>query len=298
MKSLFQLARVSVYAFIVIAIGSYIIVAQESVTGEWRGNVSADSPGKIRLTFEQRSDESHRSSNSTKYDLNEIEGLNGDLRNGNVKFQIVRQAGTIECEGTFMDGKGSGTYRFNADPSFISAMQARGFDFLKTDNDSRQSSSQRLFTAALFDVTTALADDLNSANFPGLDVGDLFKAKIFRIDGNFIAEMKATGFPDLTMEDVVKARIFKIDPAYIRDMRNVISGTDKFENLVKYKIFKVTPEFLTELRDEGLSDLNSEEVVKLRIFKIDAEYVRNARAVDPNITVEQMVKKKIGIWGK
>jgi len=72
-------------------------------------------------------------------------------------------------------------------------------------------------------------------------------------------------------------------------------GTDSFENLVKFSIFKVTPEFLSELKAEGLTDLNSEDVVKLRIFKIDAAYVREARASEPNITVEQLVQKRIGV---
>ena len=110
--------------------------------------------------------------------------------------------------------------------------------------------------------------------------------------------MAATGFPNLTMEDLVKARIFKIDAQFVRNIKDMGFGADNFEHLVKYSIFKVTPEYLSELKNEGLSGLTAEEVVKLRIFKVDAAFVRAARADDPNISVEKIVQKKIGVWDK
>ena len=51
-------------------------------------------------------------------------------------------------------------------------------------------------SAALLNVTTALADDLKSVDLGPLDVEDLFKAAIFKIDSKFMAEMKASGFPE------------------------------------------------------------------------------------------------------
>ena len=103
-------------------------------------------------------------------------------------------------------------------------MKARGFDFEKTNADRYQDRSDRLLSAALINVTTALADDLKSVGFGNLDVDDLFKAAIFKVDSRFMAEMTATGFPNLTMEDLVKARILRSTPTMcvrstIRDRR-------------------------------------------------------------------------------
>ena len=112
------------------------------------------------------------------YDFAEL-GLSREqvLRGGPVKFSLVREAGTIECEGSFENRKGSGTYRFTGSQAFVSAMKSRGFDF---EHDSRSTGEgrleDRLFTAAALNVTTALADDLASAGFK-LDVSDLFKAR-------------------------------------------------------------------------------------------------------------------------
>jgi hypothetical protein len=292
-----------VFAFIIFIFGSWVIVAQSEVTGEWKAGVKEKSPDKIHISFERKTDRGGRHQNGSTFAFSDLQGLSqSQTQSGRVSFSLVREAGTITCEGSFADGKGSGTFRFVPNRAFVDAMRSRGFDFEKQDSgrDSKHESSKedRIFSAAMLNVTTALADDLRSANFPNLDVDDLFKAAIFKIDGKFMSEMAATGFPNLTMEDLVKARIFKIDAQFIRGIKDMGFGADNFEHLVKYSIFKVTPEYLSELKNEGLSGLSAEEVVKLRIFKIDAAFVRQARIEDPNITVEKIVQKKIGVWVK
>jgi hypothetical protein len=314
-------------AFIIIVIGKYVIVAQTAITGEWKSDNRSekqDKDGKIHLSFERRTDNG-RNQHGSSFSYSELQGLSREqTQNGRVNFRLVREAGTIECEGVFTNGKGSGTFRFTPDSGYVSAMRSRGFDFEKSKNNHEDGLESRLLSAALINVTTALADDLKSVGFGNLDVDDLFKAAIFKVDSRFMAEMKATGFPNLTMEDLVKARIFKIDADFVRKVNDMGFGTMDFEQLVKYSIFKVTPEYLsemkaagfdklsseevvkfrifnvtpqllTDLKNEGFSNLSSEEVVKFRIFNIDKEFMRRAKAEDPNVTVEQMVQMKIGV---
>jgi hypothetical protein len=97
------------------------------------------------------------------------------------------------------------------------------------------------------------------------------------------------------MEELVKARIFKIDADYVRQVHEMGFASNDFEEMVKFRIFKVTPEFLNSIKAEGLTDLSSEDIVKFRIFKIDPQFVREARASEPNITVEELVQMKIGV---
>ena len=222
------------------------------------------------------------------------------LNGGPVTFRVMREAGTIEGEGNFQDEKGTGTYRFIGNSGFLAAMKARGFDFEKDSGLQRGARGpkhettleEKLFTATVLNVTTTVADDLRAANFPNLDVGDLFKAAIFKIDGAFMREMKATGFPNLTLEDLVKARIFKIDPDFVQQVSQMGFNKEPFESLVKMQIFKVTPEFIAEVRNEGLTNLQIEELVKLRIFKIDAKFIRDARAEGVPLEVERLVRRR------
>ena len=324
-------------AFIFFILGPSVIFAQNEVTGTWSTkntapkppkppkppkthNSSADDededepdddkswddksvrndPNKIYLSFERKT-ENGRNQFGARHSFSDIDGLTrSQVDNGGpVSFRIVREAGTIEAQGNFANGAGSGTFRFVPNMRFVSDMKSRGFDFEKPRDDGNRKRTdtleERLFSAATIGVTVAHADDLRSANFGDLDVDDLYKAVIFKIDGKFIAEMKSTGFPNLDMEDLVKARIFKIDADYVRQVKDMGFEDQGFEGLVKFRIFKVTPHFLGQMRSVGFDKLDAEDIVKCRIFKIDADFVRQARASEPNATIEDMVQMKIGV---
>jgi hypothetical protein len=313
-------------ALIIFVIGSYVIVAQNVITGTWTSNTKtwskddSDTPSRdrINISFRHETAKGGRSQNGSDFAYADLRGLTYEqAQNGKASFSLAREAGTIECEGTFTNGKGSGTYRFTPSPAFIDGMKARGFNFTE----------DQLFGAVTVDVTMAAADDLKSAGLGPVDTDDLFKAVIFKVTSQFIAEMKATGFPNLGLEELVKARIFKVDANFVRQVHEMGFEKQDFDGLVKFRIFKVTPEFLTELKNQGFTDLSAEDVVKFRIFKvtpellttlknegfanlsaeevvkfqifkIDTDFIREAKAKDPNVTVEDLVQMKIGVRRK
>jgi hypothetical protein len=339
------------FVFIVIVIGNYVIVAQTTLTGNWTANndnfrwnrPNRDEENekekldkdKVYLNFSYQSPRGKGDSNhGSSYAYSDLQGLTRQQAEagGSVNFRLVREAGTIECTGNFQNGKGSGTFRFTANPQYISAMKSRGFDFEAPSKNRRNSNDRdetdvasRLFAATTINVTTAIADDLKSANFPNLDVDDLFKAAIFKVNSGFMKEMAATGFPNLSMEDLVKARIFKINADFVRNVVAMGFKDKSFEDLVKYSIFKITPEFLRDMQSAGFSNLSSEEAVKLRIFNvtpefisqmksegltnlsveqatklkifnIDAAFIRKAKADNVPLRVENLVERRIGVW--
>jgi hypothetical protein len=287
-------------AFIVSVAGSNVI-AQDVMTGDWTASLVHDNADKINLKFERRTETGKRNQMGQTYDFTDLQGLSRGqaLSGGPVKFSLVREAGRIDCDGSFQNGQGSGTFRFTANQSFVSAMKSRGFDFEEDSlsNDGRHSEN-RLFAATTLNITTALADDLSSAGFGKLRVDDLFKAAIFKIDSKFMREMKSSGFTDLGMEELVKARIFKIDADFVSQVSQMGFDKEPFESLVKMRIFKVTPEFITEVRNEGLTDISVEDAVKMRIFKIDSEFIRQAKAEGVPLEVEKLVQRRIGVARK
>ena len=284
---------------VLMSLAGSTVNAQKVMSGTWTATLHHDN-SKIQLNLELRADKNDRQRMSQTYQFSEVQGLNREQaqNGGSVKFSITREAGSVECEGSFQDGKGSGAFRFIGSQAFVSAMKSRGFDFEKNPPSTLSDEDRfenRLFTAMALNITTALADDLLSAGFGKLEVGDLFKAAIFKIDSGFMREMKASGYPNLGMEELVKARIFKIDSKFVREATQMGFGKEPFESLVKMQIFKVTPEFIAEVRNEGLSDLSVEEIVKLRIFKIDGEFIRQAKAEGAPLEVEQLVRRRIGV---
>ena len=287
-------------AVLVLVAGANGVFAQTVLTGDWKASIKTEKPDKIYLSFERRAKPGDRHQMGSNYDFADLQGLSREqaLSGGPVKFSLVREAGTIDCEGSFQNGKGSGTFRFTGNQSFVTAMKSRGFDFEeKTSTDERDWES-KLFAATALNVTTALADDLLSADFGKLDVDDLFKAAIFKIDSTFMREMKASGYPNLGFEELVKARIFKIDAEFVRQVTQMGFEKEPFESLVKMRIFKVTPEFIAEARNEGLTNLSVEDLVKMRIFKIDSEFIRRAKADGVPLEVEKLVQKRIGVSDK
>jgi hypothetical protein len=268
--------------------------AQTSISGDWTANISSKENSKIHLSFERR-DKGHRNQHGQSYEFSELQGLTREqaLGSGPVNFSLVREAGRIDCEGSFQNRKGSGTFRFTGNAAFVSAMKSRGFDF-EPRQDEDDTWDNKLFSATVLNITTALADDLASAGFGKLATEDLFKAAIFKINSTFMREMKASGF-NLGMEDLVKARIFKIDPDFVKQVNQMGFDKEPFESLVKMQIFKVTPEFITEVRNEGLTNLVVEDIVKLRIFKIDADFIRKARGEGVPVDVESLVQRRLGL---
>lgn len=278
---------------LLICIAGASAVAQNPRTGTWTASISSKEDSKIQLNLSRRNDKGKNHQSGQSYELSDLQGLSREqvMNGGAVSFSIVREAGRIDAEGTFQNGKGSGTFRFTPNAAFVSGMKSRGFDFESSVDDFED----RLFAATTLNVTTALADDLAAAGFDRIGIDDLFKAAIFKIDSNFAREMKASGFNNLGMEELVKARIFKIDANFVREVAQMGFDKEPFETLVQMQIFKVTPEFIAEVRNEGLSDLKIEELVKLRIFKIDGNYIRQAKAEGATIDVESLVQRKIGV---
>ncbi len=262
------------------------VLAQETTTGEWTAKISEKEPDKIQLSFSRRTAKGGNNMHGSGFSFGDLQGLSREQiakANVPVKFQLVREAGTIDCEGTFNNGRGSGTFRFTPNQTFVSAMQSRGFSL----------NEDKLFAATTLNLTTAFVDDLKSMGFENLDTEDLFKAVIFKITPQFAQEMKAAGFPNLDIEDLVKARIFKVDADFVRKVREMGFKESDMESLVKLRIFKVTPEFIKEMQAEGLTNLDIEDLVQLRIFKVDAEFVRRAKTENANINVEELVRMRI-----
>jgi hypothetical protein len=302
MRPVFGLALLVLVAVSGGGSGGGVVAAQGVLTGEWTATLDSDKSDGLQLNLERRTEKGGRSRMGHGYDFADLQGLSREqaLRGGPVKFSIVREAGTIDCEGSFRDGRGSGTFRFTGNRGFVSAMKGRGFDFEAEEPTARddREHEDRLFAATALNVTTALADDLLSANLGRLDVEDLFKATIFKVDSRFAREMKAGGLADLRMEELVKARIFKIDAAFVGEVARMGYAKEPMESLVKMRIFKVTPEFIAETRNEGLGDLSLEDLVKLRIFKIDGDFIRRAKADGVPLEVEKLVERRIGVRGR
>src|SRR3954469_6448968 len=177
-------------ALFVLAAGTRAALAQETLTGTWTasfGDKDADrkfgrkyekadennwpkedeKPDGLHLSLERRTERGGRNQMGQTYNFSELQGLTREQAQGSgpVRFALVREAGRVDLEGSFQNGRGSGTFTFTPNSGFVSAMKGRGFDFEKKESWNEHGEPEdRVFAAAMLNVTTALADDLLSAD--------------------------------------------------------------------------------------------------------------------------------------
>jgi hypothetical protein len=277
------------------------VTAQQQITGEWTAEFGKSRPKKheadeheeivkkdsLHLSLKRRTERGGMSNSGSSYEVSDFQGLTRDqvMGSSNVNFSLQREAGTFQFEGSFNNGKGSGTFTLTPSQSFLGAMNSRGY----TLNEEKQ------FASAMLDVRVKTIDDLKAAGFPNLSFDDVIKATIFKITPEFASEMASIGYKNLELEDLVKARIFKIDAKFAREVKEMGFGENQpMETLVKMRIFKITPNFIREIRTTGLENLDVEDLVKLRIFKIDTAFIQRAQsASSAKLDVEDLVRMKI-----
>src|SRR5688572_19874157 len=113
--------------------------APAAVRGEWTAdtrNTWRDNDGEPRVQFNLRT-----SAGDSRWGfgvrLRDLAGLPpaavASIAN-DVQFTWTREAGTFRFSGSFDQGRGSGTYTFTADQTFVNNMAATGLKNLATDD--------------------------------------------------------------------------------------------------------------------------------------------------------------------
>ena len=80
------------------------------------------------------------------------------------QFEMRREAGNIQYEGTFRNGKGAGQFTFTGNRNYIDAIRALGVKF-DLDHKHKGSDDDDLFTLALHDVSTAFIKSMQAEGF-------------------------------------------------------------------------------------------------------------------------------------
>jgi hypothetical protein len=283
--------------------GARVLAQGRPVNGEWTAdtrNTWRDDDGEPRVQFNLRT-----SAGDSRWGfgvrLRDLTGLPpaavANVAN-DVQFSWTREAGTFRFSGSFDQGRGSGTYTFTQDQTFVNSMSAAGYKNLTTDD---------IVRLAMIDVTIAHVRGLAQAGYPNLTLDDIVRTRIHRVTPEFVRDLAVAGIRGQGVEDLLKFRIHKVTPEFIkaieaRGYKNVpaedlvkmrihnvtpeeidqlkalgFGGMD-IDDLVKFRIHKVTPEFIKSMRDVGYVTISEDQLVRLRIHNVDAQFIRDARA--------------------
>jgi hypothetical protein len=202
----------------------------------------------------------------------------------NVRFTVQRDAGTLEFQGDFDEGRGAGTWRFAPNGGYVSAMR-------KTQGEL---TTEQVLKLAIHDVSRSFIAELQGQGYSNLSIDELVKMRIHGVTPAFIQEMKAAGYDKLPVEELVRMRIHGVTPEFVRELRDLGYRNLAVEELVKMRIHGVSPAFIRELRALGYKDLSARELEKMRIHGVSVEFIKELRELGyTNVAPDDLVRLRI-----
>lgn len=285
-----------------------------SITGEWVARRHKTRTDQLQISFSRRTGQYGYNQMGDTLGLNDLQGLSADALSAaktDVSFTILREAGSITCEGEFRDGSGTGFWTFTPNPGFLSAMRDRGYPVMTDDE---------VLKAAFHNLTAKYVDELKAAGYADLDLKQILRASGHEITAAYIREMRLAGYTSLSMDELIRARNHDIDPAFVGEAKAM--GFDKqpldtlirmqnheidrefvgqmkaagfpdlsVDELIRLKNHDVTLAFVNEIRGEGYNDISPQTAVRLRNHDIDRDVIRRARAQGyTDVSLEELVR--------
>jgi len=251
--------RPSIAAGVAIAGILLIAFAQESapITGQWIID-GMGVPDQLQLTLHRSIGKSGSSTNSSAFPMKGFLGLSRaqmDSPQGvMVRFQMIRDAGTLACEGYFKQGNGAGTFTFSQDPGFISEMRKLGYTGLNPE---------MLFSMAAHNVSLEYVRGLRAANAAPSSADELISMRIHGVSIEYIQELGTLGYRNLRSDELVTMRIHGVTTDFIRELNQLGYGSVPADELVTMRIHGASTDFIKELKSLGYShptiDQRSEE---------------------------------------
>ncbi len=247
-------------------------------------------PGAVQLQLSYRTPDS-RSRHSRPVALADLQGLTAAQlaasAGGPARFRIARDAGVLDCDGMFRNGRGSGDCRFAADRAFADALAKRGIG---------RPTSDEQFRLAMHGTKLAVVDELARQGYARPTVAQLVETGVFAIDVPFLRALDAAGYRVGSVQQLVQMKIHGVTPDYIRDLAAIGPAYRKLpvEALVEMRIHDVSPARLRAYAQAGYRDLGRAQIVAMAIHGVSPDYVRQmAEAGYRGLTPEQLVNMRI-----
>ena len=174
-------------ALSVLCVSCLLVQAQEAFTGQWLLEFNPE-PMPVSLTLRHESDGGGRHDSSQAIPREQLQGLSQAQVSSEgtaVRFQVKREAGSLNCEGWFKAGKGSGHFSFSPDAAFTAALKQRGF---------AAPSAEQQFSLAMHDVGLALLDELSAQGYEPPTLDQLVRIGTHGVRLNYIKGLASLGY--------------------------------------------------------------------------------------------------------
>ncbi|MGA9769498.1 MAG: hypothetical protein WBV94_10685 [Blastocatellia bacterium] len=329
-KTIFALALLKTYAIrlsalvaAMILLTSYISTfhtrAQDSYTGQWIIEPERAS-NQLQLTLTYSAEKSGskwgRGSSITSFGIapEQLRGLTQSqmmAAGSNVQFQLVRDAGTFNCEGWFKQGKGSGHFQFASNAAFVSELRKRNYE---------SPTEAQLFSLAMNDVGVAFIEELRAQGYDRHTLDQLvrmgdhgvsleylreLKAQGYTVQSvelvtrmvdhgvsiSFVREMDALGYKHMPVETLIRTVDHGVTPGFIKELESLGHSRLPLEQLTRLVDHGVGPRFIKEIEEAGYGRPSLDQLVRMQDHGVSARFIKKmkSRGFD-NVTIEELIK--------
>ena len=191
-----------------------VLPAQRTVPsgGQWLIEPGEES---ATLQLNVRYGEGRHSSNwGRDVSLREFVGLSAADMNGTgvaVHFKIVRAAGTLECEGWFERGKGSGHFTYVPNADFAAQLAKRGIN---------APTEWEQFEMTMAGLGLDLVDELARQKYERPTAADLARMATHGVDLEYVRDLGARGYHLGDLESLVRMRDHGVTPEFIASLED------------------------------------------------------------------------------
>lgn len=243
--------------------------AQQAYSGQWLIDAKPQAE-KVHLNLRYRRSEKKDGSepdfnNSTSFDIPiaQLSGLTPpqimSAAGGQVKFQLVRDAGTVDCEGWFKEGHGAGHFVFTPNAGFAAELTKRGY---------AAPTVEQQFMMAFHGVDLNLIEELRIQGFKQPTTSLLVRMGTHGVRLNYMKELHGLGYRVKSAEELIRMVDHGVSLRYIR-------------NLAALGYERLSPEELVRAADHGVSSYENvpvEQLIKLVDHGVSISFIEKARA--------------------
>jgi hypothetical protein len=282
--------RVLVIVYILLLAVVSISLRAEDLRGRWTATMNKDA---MQLQLMRSS-----SQFSHEFAMESLSGLTAAQVNSAtetpVRFDLVRDAGTMHFEGSFKLRDGVGHFTFSQNPAYVASLASMGLSLDSELHGRRyKTPEETLFTLAAIGVTIDYIRALQNVGYR-TDVAGYVELRIFDVTPAFVTELRTLGLRDLSRQELVALKIHGASPEFIRAIRAAGVKADAVSSLTALRIHGVTPELVAELRTLGYRDLAVQDLIAMRIHGVTPSYIRELAAAGySNVPVRKLIALRI-----
>lgn len=259
----------------------------ETYGGTWTAQQTSN-PNVVHLRMEYRRDDSRGTEEwdeSHDVPLSQLRGVTAsDFASGGERksFTVAHDAGSMQAQGFFAHGRGSGDWTFVPNPAFAADLARRGIG---------RPSQRQQFQLAMGDFKIATLDMLLGSGFARPSIDDLVAMTEHGVTGAYVQGVKNVPLNPKSVQTLIRMQDHGVDPQYAgqmmsRDPRLASDGLIRLrdhgvtadyvaalgrlgyrpssDELVRLVDHGVTVAFIERMRNHGYSRLSADDLIRLR----------------------------------